>query len=114
MSLCELNIKLSSIQALWSALVSDYILARIPSFEKKKNPLSRNLLKFLFFTLMVTGSLMPPIEPQCPCSNTAASMGFYHTDHPLLTPLPPHHPSHPHWYKDMHSCCPVAQKLNVI
>lgn len=73
--------------------------------KKTKTALCRNLIKSIPSILMVRESLQPLIKLQCPCSNTAASMGFYHTTSP--------HPSHHPGYKDMHSCCPVAQKLNV-
>lgn len=68
----------------------------------KKSRCHENLIKFFPFTLLDGESLEPLIELQSPCSNTAASMGFYHTASP------------PPGYKDMHSCCSVAQKLNVI
>lgn len=97
------DIKLSSIQTQRSARFQQYFSQRlhIPPQKKKNSSCCRNLMRFFASTSLVGESTEPLIELQSPCSNTAASMGFCHTASPLDT-------------KDMHSCCTVAQKLNVI
>lgn len=95
---CELNIKLSSTQTLQSAVVSDNILRSISSSLKK--PTAATLWSFfLSFCWLV-----------CPSSH------WSNCNLPVQTQL--HQWAlitlHPPGYKDMHSCCSVAQKLNVI
>lgn len=64
----------------------------------KKKPLNRNLTKFFPATLLVGESLEPLIELQSPCSNTAASMGFYRTAPPWIQR-----------YAQLLLCCPETE-----
>lgn len=65
----------------------DNILASASLFVEKNPQLNRNLTKFFPATLLAGESLEPLIELQSPCSNTAASMGFYRTAPPLDTKI---------------------------
>lgn len=66
--------------------VRQYFSQRLP-FCGKNPQLNRNLTKFFPATLLAGESLEPLIELQSPCSNTAASMGFYRTAPPLDTKI---------------------------
>lgn len=78
------NIKLPSIQAAFK--LPGYILSSPASLKPRKR-VSAGVLSISFPPLRC--SLMPLIELECPCSNTAASMGFYHAAGPRPAPSTP-------------------------